>query len=125
MGSTHHLRSRSNLMQHPPLPPGFMVVHGNHPESLRELMLAWMARHALGPLEDEVVLVQSNGIAQWLKLALAADPGQGGVGIAAAVQTKLPSQGLWEAYRQVLGRDAVPATSAFDKSRLVWRLMRL
>jgi exodeoxyribonuclease V gamma subunit len=102
-----------------------MVVHGNHPERLRELMLAWMARHPLGPLEDEVVLVQSNGIAQWLKLALAADEAQGGVGIAAAVQTKLPSQGLWEAYRHVLGRDAVPATSAFDKSRLVWRLMRL
>ena len=54
------------------LPPGFMVVHGNHPEALRDLMVAWMGRHPLAPLEDERVLVQSNGVAQWLKLSLAA-----------------------------------------------------
>ncbi|HEX2545976.1 MAG TPA: exodeoxyribonuclease V subunit gamma, partial [Ramlibacter sp.] len=67
-------------MQSPaPLTPGFMVVHGNHPESLRELMVAWMARNPLAPLENELVLVQSNGVAQWLKLSLAAAPAQGGV----------------------------------------------
>lgn len=107
------------------LPPGFMVVHGNHPEALRDLMVAWMARHPLAPLEDELVLVQSNGVAQWLKLSLAADPGEGGAGIAAALQTQLPSRALWDVYRAVLGRQAVPPASAFDKSRLVWRLMRL
>ena len=109
----------------PPLPPGFMVVHGNHPESLRDLMVAWMARHPLAPLEDEVVLVQSNGVAQWLKLSLAADPAQGGAGIAAALQTQLPSRALWNVYRTVLGKQAVPRTSAFDKAQLTWRLMRL
>jgi exodeoxyribonuclease V gamma subunit len=107
------------------LGPGFMVVHGNHPESLRDLMLAWLARNPLAPLEDEVVLVQSNGVAQWLKLSLAADPAEGGIGIAAALRTQLPSQFLWDAYRAVLGRDAVPAASPFDKAQLVWRLMRL
>ena len=61
-----------------------MAVHSNHPEALRDLMLAWMARHPLAPLEDEWVLVQSNGVAQWLKLSLARDPAQGGIGIAAA-----------------------------------------
>src|SRR5437763_51473 len=99
-----------------------MVVHGNHPESLRDLMLAWLAGHPLAPLEDEVVLVQSNGVAQWLKLSLAADPRDGGIGIAAALRTQLPSQFLWDAYRAVLGRDAVPAASPFDKAQLVWRL---
>ncbi|WP_161944467.1 exodeoxyribonuclease V subunit gamma, partial [Variovorax soli] len=107
------------------LPPGLMVVHGNHPEALRDLLLAWLQRHPLAPLEDEHVLVQSNGVAQWIRLSLAKDVEQGGAGIAAALQTELPSAFLWRAYRAVLGDDAVPATSPFDKSLLVWRLMRL
>jgi exodeoxyribonuclease V gamma subunit len=104
------------------LAPGFMVVHGNHPESLLDLMVEWMRRQPLDPLEDELVLVQSNGIAQWLKIALA-DPA--GLGIAAAVRTELPSRALWDIYRCILGRDSVPPASALDKPRLVWRLMRL
>lgn len=104
---------------------GFMVVHGNRPESLRDLMLSWMRGHPLAPLENELVLVQSNGIAQWLKLSLAADPAQGGVGIAAALSTQLPARALWDVYRTVLGREQVPAESPFDKPLLVWRLMRL
>lgn len=107
------------------LAPGLLVVHGNHPEALRDLMLAWLARHPLAPLEDEWVLVQSNGVAQWLKLALARDPAEGGIGIAAALQTALPSRFLWQAYRAVLGPAAVPALSPFDKPPLIWRLMRL
>src|SRR3954454_8654723 len=107
------------------LAPGFMVVHGNHPETLCELMVSWMKAHPLAPLENEVVLVQSNGVAQWLKLALAADYRDGGAGIAAAIQTRLPAQALWDVYREVLGRDAVPPQSPFDKSQLAWWLMRL
>jgi exodeoxyribonuclease V gamma subunit len=107
------------------LAPGFMAVHSNHPEALRDLMLAWMARHPLAPLEDEWVLVQSNGVAQWLRLALAQPPSQGGMGIAAALRTELPSRFQWQAYRAVLGAGAVPAVSPFDKPLLVWRLMRL
>ncbi|WP_390368324.1 exodeoxyribonuclease V subunit gamma [Variovorax dokdonensis] len=107
------------------LPPGFMVVHGNHPEALRDLLLAWLQRHPLAPLEDECVLVQSNGVAQWLRLSLAQPPSQGGVGIAAAMRTELPAAFIWRAYRAVLGDAAVPAVSPFDKSLLTWRLMRL
>ncbi|HSO83814.1 exodeoxyribonuclease V subunit gamma [Thiocapsa sp.] len=116
------------------LTPGLMLVHGNRPEDLRDLLVEWMARYPLGPLENEIVLVQSNGIAQWLKLALAADadPGSGefvagerGLGIAAALEISLPARFLWRVYRAVLGADAVPEISPFDKSRLVWRLMRL
>jgi exodeoxyribonuclease V gamma subunit len=116
------------------LTPGLMLVHGNRPEDLRDLLVEWMARYPLAPLENEIVLVQSNGIAQWLKLALAADadPGSGdgvagerGLGIAAALEISLPARFLWRVYRAVLGADAVPEVSPFDKSRLVWRLMRL
>jgi len=102
-----------------------MVVHGNHLEDLRDLLVEWLARTPLAPLEDETMLVQSNGIAQWLQLALARPRGAGGMGISAAVEMQLPGRFLWRAYRAVLGREAVPADSPFDKSRLAWRLMRL
>ncbi|RDD79959.1 exodeoxyribonuclease V subunit gamma [Dyella tabacisoli] len=102
-----------------------MVVHGNRLEDLRDLLTAWLARAPLRPLENELMLVQSNGIAQWLKLALARSPEAGGLGISAAVDVQLPGRFLWAAYRAVLGRDAVPPTSPFDKSRLTWRLLRL
>lgn len=55
------------------LTPGFMVVHANRLEDLRGLAVQWMRLHPLGPLENETILVQSNGIGQWLKLALAED----------------------------------------------------
>jgi exodeoxyribonuclease V gamma subunit len=111
------------------LPPGLIVIHSNLSESLRDVLVAWMRNHPLGPLEREVVLVQSSGIAQWLKLALAADPQDGapggGAGIAAAFEFLLPSRFLWRAYRAVLGTAAVPEISPFDKPRLMWRLLRL
>lgn len=104
------------------LSPGLMVVHGNHLEALRELAVTWMRRYPLAPLENEVILVQSNGIAQWLKLALAAR--QSG-GIAAAVQVELPARFLWQSYRAVLGSHTIPRLSPLDKAPLTWRLMRL
>jgi len=107
------------------IPAGLMLVHGNQPERLRDLMVQWIRQHPLGPLEKEVILVQSNGIAQWLKLALAADPEDGGCGISAALDMSLPASFLWQVYRAVLGDNAVPAISPFDKTRLVWRLTRL
>ena len=79
-----------------PLPPGFMVVHANRLEDLRGLAVEWMRRQPLGPLENETILVQSNGIAQWLKLALAEkrteDGLEGGLGIAAGMDFLFPAR---------------------------------
>ncbi|MDH0704885.1 exodeoxyribonuclease V subunit gamma, partial [Pseudomonas toyotomiensis] len=104
------------------LSPGLIVIHGNHLEELRALAVQWMRRYPLRPLENEVLLVQSNGIAQWLKLALAE---RDGCGIAAALDVDLPARFLWQAYRNVLGKDAIPQESPLDKAPLTWRLMRL
>ncbi|WP_233236232.1 exodeoxyribonuclease V subunit gamma [Bordetella sp. LUAb4] len=112
-------------MSSTPLPSGLIVIHSNLSESLRDVLVGWLDRHPLGPLEQEVVLVQSSGIAQWLKLALAADAADGGSGIAAGLDFLLPSRFLWRAYRIVLGTQAVPEVSPFDKPRLMWRLLRL
>ncbi|MGF6394012.1 exodeoxyribonuclease V subunit gamma [Pseudomonas plecoglossicida] len=110
------------------LHPGFMIVHGNRLDDLRSLVVSWMRRYPLRPLENEVALVQSNGIAQWLKLALAEDPQEddlGGCGIAAAIDVQLPGSFMWQLYRKVLGRDEIPEVSLLDKAPLTWRLMRL
>ena len=107
---------------------GFMVVHGNRLDELRSLVLSWMRLYPLAPLENEIALVQSNGIAQWLKLALAEDAQDddlGGCGIAAAVDVQLPGSFMWQLYRMVLGSEEIPAKSLLDKAPLTWRLMRL
>ena len=102
------------------LDPGLMIWHGNQLEDLRDVLAAWLRRQPLAPLENEIILVQSQGMGQWLKLALA-----GADGVSAAVSMQLPSQFLWRAYRDVLGPDAVPADSPLERRTLVWRLMRL
>ncbi|UFH49850.1 exodeoxyribonuclease V subunit gamma [Pseudomonas sp. KNUC1026] len=111
-----------------PIIPGFMVIHGNQPEDLRSLILGVIQRYPLEPLENETILVQSNGIAQWLKMALAQDPDDeqgGGCGIAAALDVQLPGTFIWRLYRAALGKDNIPAESLLDKAPLTWRFMRL
>lgn len=108
------------------LEPGLIVLHGNRLEPLRDVCLEWLARYPLGPLENETFLVQSNGIAQWIQMAMAAPDGSGW-GIAFGVETLLPARFQWLAYREVLAASGVilPEHSPYDESRLRWRLLRL
>ena len=100
--------------------PGLLILHGNQMEMLREAVFDWLRNHPLGPLEQETIMVQSNGFAEWLKIALARE-----LGVCAATRVALPARFLWEAYRAMLGRERVPPRSPFDKDPLTWRLMRL
>jgi exodeoxyribonuclease V gamma subunit len=102
------------------IPSGFIALHSHRSEVLAETLSGWLARQPLGPLEPEVVLVQSNGMAEWIKMALAQ---QGGV--CAATRVELPSRFLWRTYRQVLGAHNVPPDSPLDKLPMTWRLMAL
>ena len=104
----------------PEIVPGLLVLHGNRAELLAEAVFEWLRRQPLQPLEEEIFLVQSNGMAEWLKMTLASQ-----AGILAATRVELPGRFLWRAYRQVLGRDAVPSASALDKLPLSWRLMQI
>src|SRR5471032_3412922 len=103
-----------------PVTPGLLILHGNQLEQLRAAVFQWLRNHPLGPLESDIFLVQSNGVAEWLKIALAEE-----MRVCAATRVALPARFLWETYRGMLGRDRVPVRSAFDKSPLTWRLMRL
>jgi exodeoxyribonuclease V gamma subunit len=103
-----------------PVTPGLLILHGNQMEQLRAAVFGWLRNNPLAPLEAETILVQSNGVAEWLKIALAEE-----IGVCAATRVALPARFLWEAYRGMLGRERVPQRSAFDKGPLTWRLMRL
>ncbi|MEX2474547.1 exodeoxyribonuclease V subunit gamma [Marinobacter sp.] len=109
--------------------PGFHAIHANHLEDLRRAVVYICRHNPMPPLESETFLVQSNGIAQWLKLALAEkrseEGAEGGLGIAAGMDFLFPARFIWQAYRAVLPDGDVPEQSPFDKRRLVWRLYRL
>ena len=100
--------------------PGFIALHSHRAEVLADTLTGWLRTHPLEPLESEVVLVQSNGMAEWIKIELAR---QGGV--CAATRVELPSRFLWRTYRQVLGAHNVPPDSPLDKLPMTWRLMAL
>lgn len=108
-------------MSRPNFVPGFHLINSHRLERLRDELTGLIKQQPLPPLLPEVILVQSNGIAQWLKISLASRVH--GCGIAAALELVLPARFQWQAYRAVLGN--LPEDSPFERSHLVWRLMRL
>ena len=103
-----------------PLKPGFIALHGNRSEDLAQAVIAWLGQNPLAPLEQEVVLVQSNGIAEWFKMELARQ-----LGVCGSTRVELPGRFLWRTYRELLGPRAVPRDSPLDKLPMTWRLMQV
>ncbi|PRD65072.1 exodeoxyribonuclease V subunit gamma [Malikia granosa] len=103
-----------------PLLPGFIALHGNRAEDLAQALIAWLQQHPLAPLEEEIILVQSSGMAEWFKTELACQ-----AGVCAAARVELPGRFIWRTYRQVLGAGAVPRESPLDKLPMTWRLVQL
>lgn len=95
------------------------IYHSNHLDVLKDL-LAELLRQSppTNPLADEQILVQSPGMAQWLRLALAQE-----LGITAGIRFPLPASFLWQIYTEVL--PDVPRRSAFNKESMTWKLMDL
>ena len=107
MPMTHHLQ------------PGLLLLQGNRLERLAETLMAWLTAHPLPPLESETILVQSNGMAEWLKMEFARTQG-----ICAGLRIELPARFVWRAYAAVLGAPEVPSGSPLNKAPLTWRLMQ-
>ncbi len=103
------------------LESGIAVIHSNQLEALRDVVEYWLKQHPLSPLENDVFLVQSNGMGQWLKQSLAQN---NSLGIAAAIEMKLPSLFIWSIYRAVIGQQ-IPKEQLLAKAPLTWRLYRL
>lgn len=69
-------------------------------------------------LTPETIIVQSPGMAQWLKIAIAHN-----LGVAANIQFPLPSSFIWQQYKSFF--NDLPETSAFTKPNMVWKLMHI
>ena len=112
-----------------PTDSGFIAIHGNRLEDLRQSLITFLRTAPLDPFDEDVVLVQSNGIAQWLKQSIATNPGSdasvGGLGIAVDLKFQLPAEFIWSVYRSVLTESEVPKSSPYDKRPLTWRLCGL
>ncbi len=96
----------------------FHTHQSNRLEILTERLTDLLLRPLRSPLAQEVIVVQSNGMARWLALRLADR-----LGVCANLNWRFPATFLWEMSRAVLWQ--LPPTSAFDKPVLVWRVMEL
>ncbi|MGL5757390.1 exodeoxyribonuclease V subunit gamma [Plesiomonas sp.] len=95
------------------------VYHSNQLDVLKSLLCQLMRIDPLDdPFESDVILVQSPGMAQWLRLQLAEE-----FGIAANLAFPLPATFIWDMFICVL--PGIPKQSAFSKDAMTWKLMTL
>ncbi|AGH81681.1 exodeoxyribonuclease V subunit gamma [Psychromonas sp. CNPT3] len=97
----------------------FHVYHSNKLSLLKDLLLALIQQSPLeNAFENETILVQSPGMAQWLQLEIAQE-----TGIAANLDFPLPASFIWQQFKHVL--DDVPESSPFNKMAMTWHIMQL
>jgi exodeoxyribonuclease V gamma subunit len=86
-------------------------------ESLIDCIQATVER-GCSVFESDVILVQSPGMSQWLKIQIAEK-----LGISANIDFPLPSSFIWQLYQQHLAD--LPEQSAFTKANMQWKLMSI
>ncbi|GAB3481507.1 exodeoxyribonuclease V subunit gamma [Marinomonas epiphytica] len=97
----------------------FQLYTGNRLEDLATLLAKALALSPpSNPFDNEYILVQTPGMAQWLKMFVAQSHS-----IAAGLDFPLPSSFVWRTFSQTL--EDIPSQSEFNKPFMVWRLMRL
>lgn len=97
----------------------FQIYHSNKLDMLKDLLVEMIRRDPLSnPFSAETILVQSPGMAQWLKLEMAEE-----LDVAANIDFPLPATFLWNCFSTVL--PDVPKRSAFNKDTMTWSLMEL
>lgn len=89
----------------------------NRLENLAEALAEGVGRPLRSPLEPEIILVQSQGMARWLKLQLAQQHG-----ICSNCQFPFPRAFCYEALRTVMG-ELPAAEEAYDPEVLIWQVM--
>jgi exodeoxyribonuclease V gamma subunit len=96
----------------------FKLYHSNDLDVLKELLVHQMKQGDSDPFIPEKILVQSQGMAHWLKLQVAES-----LGIAANIEFPLPSSFVWKVYNSV--KPDLPERSHFEKESMTWKLTRL
>ena len=95
-----------------------LILHtSNRMENLAEALADVIRRPLRSALEPEIILVQSQGMARWLKLQLAQQHG-----ICCNYRFPFPRAFSYEAFKAVLGN--LPAEEAYDPEVLIWQVMK-
>ncbi len=87
-------------------------------ELKNQLLFQMSNRIPVHPFEKETILVQSPGMAHWLKQNIASDQG-----VASGIEFPMPASFAWNLYQKFLSD--VPDHSAFTKDSLAWHVMSL
>ncbi|QSA97708.1 exodeoxyribonuclease V subunit gamma [Methylococcus sp. EFPC2] len=90
-----------------------ILHHGNRLENLADELAQLLAEEPAPPLQAEVVITQSRGMARWLALRLADR-----LGVAAHVRFPLPGAFIWEIFERHIGG----ASDVYQRDVLVWRI---
>ncbi|WP_273393789.1 exodeoxyribonuclease V subunit gamma [Actinobacillus porcinus] len=96
----------------------FYIYHSNDLDVQKDILLTLMEQIPSDPFVPETIMVQSQGMAQWLQLQIAEKKG-----IAANLKFPLPASFIWQQYVDNLPN--VAEQSQFAKDAMAWRLMTL
>lgn len=95
----------------------FTVYHSNQLDLLKELTSQLITIQPLdGVFAPEIILVQSQGMGQWLQIQLAEK-----LGIAANIQYPFPTQFVWDIYR--VFDPNLPKDNIFNTDFMTWALL--
>lgn len=97
----------------------FIVYYSNQLEKQKEILSSlFKSLPPEDPFQQDIILVQSPGMAQWLQIELAKE-----TGISANLKFPMPASFIWQLYAQNLPATALE--NPFDKDSMMWRLIRL
>ncbi|MDF7667042.1 exodeoxyribonuclease V subunit gamma [Orbaceae bacterium ESL0727] len=97
----------------------FTVYHANQVDLLSSLVSELMQGDPLADIfTPEMILVQSQGMAQWLQIQLADK-----LNIAANIEFPFPNQFIWKLYQKLLPDS--PLANNFDMESMTWQLFSL
>ena len=97
----------------------FIVYYSNQLEKQKEILSSlFKSLPPEDPFQQDIILVQSPNMAQWLQIELAKE-----TGISANLKFPMPASFIWQLYAQNLPATALK--NPFDKDSMTWRLMRL
>ena len=95
-----------------------IVHHSNRLESLADALAEVLREPLASPFDQEVIAVQSTGMARWLSMELARR-----LGLSANIRFPFPARLVWDLFRALL--PDVPERSPYAREVMTWRLMGL
>lgn len=94
------------------------VYHSNQLDVLEGILANRLQAEPCDLFSKELVLVQSKGMAQWLKLKLS-----NSMGVAAQIDFPMPSSFIWKIFNSLYPH--LPEQSDFDKEAMILKLYKL